>query len=121
MKLVYTVFADMDDLPVRGNAVDSGDAELDTKVENEILTLLDKGNIWAWASVEVKCSVDIDGVTFAGRDCLGACSYKDENDFKNGGYYDQMKEGARRDLLENLRDAVKLGNKAYKILDNYHV
>lgn len=80
------IIADQDDLRVRGNATCSGDDRLDKKVEDEILERLDSGDVWAWASVEVK-------VTKAGRsesDYLGGCSYKDENDFKRSGYYYDM-------------------------------
>jgi len=78
--------ATQDDLCVRGNALASGDDEIDRACENEIIRRLDSGDVWAWASVEVK-------VTKGGlseSEYLGGCSYRDAKDFKRGGYYYDM-------------------------------
>jgi hypothetical protein len=82
------VFAEQDDIPVRGNAMASGDDELDRKTEDWILRRLDSGDVWAWAAVTVR-------VTWKGISCedhLGACSYDDEADFRQegGGYFGSM-------------------------------
>jgi hypothetical protein len=61
----------------------------------------DNGNIYAWfcAKVEVKYK------GYKAADYLGACSYKDKNDFKRGGYYTDMLntciEEINRDIEEN--------------------
>jgi len=34
---------------------------------------------------------------------LGACSYKDEEDFKKGGYYEDMKKQAYNDLINQIK------------------
>lgn len=85
-KIKIELIADQDDLRVRGNAMCSGDDKLDKQVEDEILRRLDSGDVWAWASVEVK-------VTKGGlseSEYLGGCNYRDEQDFKRGGYYYDM-------------------------------
>lgn len=80
------LIAIQDDCSVRGNASCSGDNELDKQCEDEILRRLDCGDVWAWASVEVKVSKG--GLTES--EYLGSCSYKDANSFKRGGYYYDM-------------------------------
>ena len=119
MDTTYIIIIHEDDLPVKGNAMASGDDDLDTKVENEILERLDQGDTWAWASVEVKCSVNVNGETFSGSDHLGACSYKDEENFKTGGYYEQLMAGAMKDLIENMNHAIRRGNVAQKALASH--
>jgi len=42
-----------EDIPVRGNALASGDAEADRACEDEILARLEAGDIWAWCTVRV--------------------------------------------------------------------
>ena len=93
--VVFKLRAEFDDLPVRGNAMASGDDAFDREVEDGVLARLDAGDVWAWASVEV--TAEWEGVT--GRDYLGACSYASEDDFcASGGYFEDMKAGALADL-----------------------
>lgn len=83
----WSIFAQTDDLPVRGNALASGDDELDKKVEDQILNRLDDGDEWAWAMVLVQG--EYHGLTAS--DTLGACTYNNQTDFEqNSGYYDDM-------------------------------
>lgn len=91
-----------EDTPVRGNAMNSGDADFDRECEDKILADLEGGNDWAWCCVRVTATYDgIDCVV--GMDYLNCCSYNDEEDFKApGGYYDQIKEEARDDLYWKL-------------------
>jgi hypothetical protein len=93
--LEITVTARQDHIPVRGNAMASGDDALDKQVEDEIIARLNSGDVWAWASVCVK-------VTYLGLEAeeyLGGCCYEGENDFiKNSGYYDDMVAAAIDDL-----------------------
>jgi len=90
-----------DDVPVRGNAIVSGDDDLDKEVEDEILERLETGDLWAWCTVKVTAEWEAeDGRIFSGEDYLGGCSYRDEEDFTEpGGYYDDMKEQAYAELL----------------------
>jgi hypothetical protein len=93
--LEITVTAIQDEIPVRGNAIVSGDDALDKQVEDKIIDRLNDGDVWAWASVCVK-------VTYLGleaKEYIGGSCYEDENDFvKNSGYYDDMVAAAIDDL-----------------------
>jgi hypothetical protein len=84
-------------IPVRGNAIVSGDDDYDKQVEDKILSDL-QWNPWAWCCVRVIASWE----DFKGDDYLGACSYKSEDDFKAGGYYEDMKAQALEDLNEEI-------------------
>lgn len=65
---------------------------------------LAKGNDWAWCFVRV--SAHWNGIT--GFDSLGCCSYKSEEDFKqDGGYYEDMKKEALRDLNREIENMYK--------------
>ena len=110
-EVTFTLTAEQCDLPVRGNAMASGDDEQDAMVENAILYRLECGDVWAWAQVTVTATwIDAGGTTHTGVDYLGGCCYKDEADFRTpGGYFDDMKHEALRDLNDKLRAAVERG------------
>lgn len=96
------VIAEQDDIPIRGNAMASGDDDVDRKVEDEILARLDGGDVWAWAAVEVRATLG----RYTGSDYLGACSYADEADFRaNSGYFDGMRGEALKALTASIEDA----------------
>jgi len=102
-KTKYEITIREEHLPVEGNAMASGEDAYDRACEAAILLRLDRDDLWAWCMVTVTAShpdlpFDGDGVV------LGACSYKDEEDFKAGGYYEDMKAEA----LENLQEKVKM-------------
>ena len=90
-EVTFTITAEQDDLPIRGNAIVSGDDDYDELVACGIEADLDAGNEWAWASVKVSAS----WAGFTGNDYMGGCSYKDEAGFREGGYLPQMLEGGR--------------------------
>lgn len=92
---------EQDWIPVRGNA-SAVDPETDKEVEDWINAELDRGNVWAWASVHVW--VDWQGIT--GHDYLGACSYQDEKSFMEDGYYQDMVQIA----LDNLNNEIATMN-----------
>ena len=95
-----SVHVEPDALPVRGNAMASGDDDYDKPVEDKILADMED-NVWAWACVEVRASYG--GLTCS--DYLGACSYKDEEDFvKNSGYYEDMVKEACAQLAFEVRN-----------------
>jgi hypothetical protein len=91
-----------EDIPVRGNAMASGDDEADRELEDEILARLDRGDDWAWCTVIVRARwIAPDGEVFYGEDVLGCCSYADEAEFKApGGYFDDMRRTALAELNE---------------------
>lgn len=79
-------------LPVWGNAIASGDDELDSKYESEILTRLNSGETWAWCTVRV--SGQWNGIECS--DYLGCCTYENEQDFReNSGYFEDMQAEIR--------------------------
>jgi hypothetical protein len=94
--VTWTVEALEEDTRVRGNAIVSGDAAYDKKVEDKILRRLRGGNIWAWCIVKV-----------TGRwngleedEYLGCCCYDSLKDFTQlSGYYDDM----RAEILDRLQ------------------
>jgi hypothetical protein len=107
--VTFEIHVEQDNIPVRRNAMDSGDPSFDRQVEDDILGRLDEGDIWAWAYVTViarwKAPLvsSVRQKTFEGRASLSACSYEDEADFKRkSGYYDDMKKQALDDLNANI-------------------
>lgn len=96
------ILARQDDIPVRGNALASGDDAEDKACEDAILARLDRGDEWAWALVEVRASFE----GWKASDFLGACSYASEDDFRTpGGYFEDMRETALRELAGKMEDA----------------
>lgn len=93
----FTIEADFDYLPIRGNAIASDDEELDRIVEDEVIDRLERGDVWAWALVKVTATWEDEGVVHEASDYLGACSFWDESDFK-AVYYEDMKAQALANL-----------------------
>lgn len=80
----------------------SGDADFDKENVDWINSELANGNTWAWCHVTVKAHWR----GMVGKDTLGGCSYKSEDDFCSpGGYFDDLKDEALRDLAEQLLEA----------------
>ncbi len=75
----------------------------DKETEQWVLDEYNSGNDWAWCSVEVRGTYK--GLTAS--DYLGACSYKDKEDFKIGGYYEDMKTTVLNEIREQLEDILK--------------
>ncbi|GAG86978.1 unnamed protein product, partial [marine sediment metagenome] len=85
--VAFVLTIEPEDIPVRGNAMASGDEEVDRRVEDGIIERLDQGDLWAWCSVKVTATL-LDDTDLEGADYLGGCSYRDEEDFcQDGGYY----------------------------------
>lgn len=118
MKIEYTLTAEQDYIPVRGNAMASGDAAFDRACEDRIIEYLESGDIWAWAAVTVTAKViGENGEEFKGRAVLGGCSYENEEDFRApGGYFEDLKKEAADDLRGDLEHYVRSGNAAAKLL-----
>lgn len=112
MKLTYKIEIEPEQISVRGYAMASKDEKYDAEIENEILKRLECGDTWAWCTVCVVASIG----EHEGRAYLGGCSYKDEEDFKTGGYWDSMKEDALFELKAELKREAKVGEEAEEIL-----
>lgn len=120
--ITYTVFIEQDTTPVRGNALASGDDSADREAENAILKRLDSGDTWAWASVQVEATVTLDGASYSGEDWLGGCSYADTANFvQPDGYYSDMKDTARENLLDALRSARRQALNCVPLIDAFLV
>ena len=90
-------------LPVEGNVLASGDDAVDLRAERAVQADLRRGNLWAWCCVEMKAS----WCGFEESDFLGGCSYRDEEDFRRDGYYEDMKDCALEALNERLQSCAR--------------
>jgi hypothetical protein len=102
--VIITLVAEEEDMGVRGNYMASGDEEQDREDEDNIIADYESGNLWAWCVAHVTVRPK-DGriATFSGDDYLGGCSYASEQDFKEGGYYEDMVNTALSELNDRLR------------------
>lgn len=100
-----TITAEPEEIPVRGNALASGDDAEDRAEEDRIIAEAE-WNAWAWCTVKVTASyAGLEGTAY-----LGACSYRDEKDFRAGGYLEGMTDEALEDLackIESARVAIE--------------
>jgi hypothetical protein len=99
----FTLRAEQDGIPVRGNAMSSGDDAFDKQVEDGILERLDNGDEWAWACVRVRAEYR----GLHGDAYLGCCSYADEAEFRAGGYYEDMADTALDSLVAQVAGIVR--------------
>lgn len=92
--ITFTVEALPEDIPVRGNAMASGDPMADREVEDAILKRLEAGDVWAWCWIKV---TGHDGERSAVR-TLGACSYANEAAFRADQYFNDLCEEISAEL-----------------------
>lgn len=93
----FTIEIEEEDIPLVGGnppAFDSGDKEADAQLVRDIQRRLENGDLWAWCTVKVVA----EWREFRGSNYLGACSYDNATDFKQGGYYEDMCREALDDL-----------------------
>ena len=101
-EIKFTLRCEPEHMPVRGNAMASGDEDVDRETEDKIIADLEGGNQWAWCSVTVSAS----WAGFTGTDHLGGCSYPSAESFQQrGDYYEDMIAEALRDLLNQISEA----------------
>ena len=97
----FSVTADYEDLSLEG-AFDLGSDELNREVVETITARLERGEVWAWASVRVSAS----WAGFTGAANLGGCNYTDEADFrKSSGYFKDMVLEAVNELVGEIGKA----------------
>lgn len=114
-QVVYAFKLGEEDIPVRGNAMASGDAEADKAAEDEIIRQLDRGNLAAWCYFEVTATLTVDGETFKGSAGIGGCSYESEADIERQLFTQDeyaLKGEALDDLRRNMRAAIARGTVA---------
>ena len=99
---VFTVGCFEEHATIRGNVGAINNEETDTKTEDHIIKQLESGNPWAWCTVRVTCYYDAGLTGIYGTDYLGCCSYADEKDFIDGGYFEDMKHQAYANFLANI-------------------
>ena len=99
-EVTFDLEAEQDLLPVAGNALASGDDEVDSKYNAEILARLAQGDIWAWASVTVTAKWGC----FSGEACLGGCTYSGKEEFSQDVYFLQLCDDALADLQRHIQD-----------------
>ena len=97
-EITFSIECLSEDEQVAGNAMASGDEQVDAECNAEIYRQLDSGNEWAWCCVRVVAEWN----GLEGDDFLGCCSYASEADFQSGGYFDDMKESATLELLARI-------------------
>lgn len=119
--LTYHIHVSDEDLPLKGYFVEAGAseyAEENAKLEKELAARLDRGDTWAWCQVTViaKLLHPTYGNVWIGEAHLGACSYKDEADFRSDAYFEDMKREALADLRSRMGSAAASGRHAERIL-----
>lgn len=77
---------------------DSGNDAEDAEICRKIREDLDNGNQWAWCTVEVVASWK--GIS--ARDFLGCCCYASEKQFREDGYFEDMKASAFDSLVKQV-------------------
>lgn len=102
--ITFKVTSEEEFLPVRGNLIVSDDSGYDEDCENYVLDQLVLGNKWAWCTIKVTAIWE--GIE--GSDTLGACSYDSEMHFLASSEYQDMRQRAYENLLENLLKSNKL-------------
>lgn len=81
MKISIKWNFEVDDAPLHGNLVATGDEVADRNIEREAMERLERGDVWVWFMAMCEASITVDGETFVGRSSLGGCSYRDRADF----------------------------------------
>ena len=102
IRVVVTAFPD--EIPVKGNALCSGDEDFDRQVESEILNRLEQDDVWAWATVCVSAEWE----ALKENEYLGCCCYESEEDFRNNsGYFEEMVDQVITNLNKRLQNLYK--------------
>ena len=102
-EVTFSIECLSEDTPIDGNAMASGDDAADQECYDWIRAELYRGNDWAWCCVKVTATWE----GFKGVDYLGCCSYHSEADFRQDGYYDDMRGRALEDLNASVRHAAE--------------
>jgi len=104
--VVFVVECEPESEPIEGNC-SAIDPDTDRETADWIRSELDHGNDWAWCYITVTAVwQSAAGPTWTGRDGLGGCSYRSEEDFRApGGYFNDMKGAALADLNAQIAKA----------------
>jgi hypothetical protein len=108
----YTLECLPEEIPIRGNAMASGDDNFDRETENQIIADYESGNEWAWCCVKMTATCG----GFEGTDFLSGCNYANEEDFRAGGYFEDMQQEAYADLLNTLTTTASRAQEATDLI-----
>lgn len=98
IKIAVTAFPE--EIPVKGNAMSSGDEDFDHQVETAIYERLKMDDIWAWTTVCVTGAWE----ELTMHEYIGCCCYDSEEDFRNNsGYFEEMVD----EILANLNKRIQ--------------
>jgi hypothetical protein len=108
LEITYSLKVEPEDLPVRGN-VSMIDEATDRENEKKVLDRLERDDIWAWFSAIVIAETEVNGVKYRGESSwIGCCCYENEKDFREGGYYSDLEDEARIDLLKQIKTPIEI-------------
>lgn len=65
---------------------------------------IEEYGLWGWCMVTVRARYG----PFTGESHLGACSYANEQDFREGGYFEQMRDEAVANLKASIAEAMSI-------------
>jgi hypothetical protein len=95
-----------EDMSVRGNYIVTEDPTYDKQIEDKVIAEME-WNEWAWCVVEVKAQWE--GLTAS--TILGEIAEKNEQSFRENGYFDDMKHEVITKLVEQVKKiAEKINN-----------
>lgn len=90
---------------------------MDTAAIAAVNAMRDEHGLWGWCSVTVRASYG----PFCGEANLGACSYEDEDAFRQGGYLPQMQAEAVEELKKEVAQAAIAIDEFQSALDRFPV
>lgn len=102
-EVAFFLKVEEEETPLEGNVLSSGYETVDKRAEVIVQEALNAGNIWAWCLVTIVAHWN----GFEGKDTLGCCSYKNEEEFKQDEYYADMKQSALDDLNRVIADTAE--------------
>lgn len=94
----FSVTIESEDLSVRGNYMCTEDPEADKKAEDEILTRLKHGDIYAWCVIKVTAKWE----EFEGFATLGGVSFSENEDGQKQAEMEAEDHGMFAEALEDL-------------------
>ena len=106
----YTYDISAEETLIRGNAIASGDEAYDKEIEDELISRVNNGDIWAWFSFQVKAFLYVYNATideyktFVGKSSwLGCCSYQSYDDFVSDTH---QRSGMDEEAFDDLKKVV---------------
>jgi len=102
----YKLSARIDDANVYKNVTHTETRVHDAFTISGILARLGAEDIWAWAFVEITCRVP--NYASVGTACLGCCTFENEEDFRRGESFDDLRRTARKALQARLAKELQL-------------